>query len=103
MRMRTNDGTYRLLSLDASRRGGWSGQTTLMARDGQSVDCQTEHHIDYAADVITVQIPASCLNAPRWIQATVVSYFSGRRNLLVDNPHNNKGRANVWSTRIRRG
>lgn len=101
MRVRTNDGTYREFSLEANRRIGWRGQTIMTRRDGVAAQCATSHRMNYTSDVMTLRIPRSCLNDPRWIQTSVMSVFAGRQ-LLVDNPHTQ--RPNVpWSPRIRRG
>ncbi len=102
MRIRTNDGTYREVQLQASRRVGWRGQVSMNGRR-TAVDCRTAHNINYAADVMAVRIPRSCVNNPRWVQVTLVSLFEGGRQFLVDNPHNNRMRINVWTARIRRG
>jgi hypothetical protein len=103
MRMRTNDGTYRELQLEAGRRLGWRGQVSMQRRRGTAVECRTTHSINYVADVMAVRIPRSCLSNPRWIQMTTVSIFVGGRRFLVDNPHNHRMRINVWTPRIRRG
>jgi len=102
MRIRTNAGTYREVQLEASRRIGWRGQVSMNSRR-RAVECRTTHSIDYAADVLTLRIPSSCLDNPRWVQLTQVSLFIGGRQFLVDNPHNNRMRINGWTTRIRRG
>lgn len=102
MRIRTNDGTYREVQLQASRRSGWRGHVSMNKRD-MAVDCRTAHNINYATDVMAVRIPRACLNNPRWVQVTLVSLFQGGRQFLVDNPHNNRMRINVWTDRIRRG
>lgn len=103
MRMRTNDGTYREVALEASRRIGWRGQVSMNRRRGATVECATSHQINYATDVLAVRIPRSCLNDPRWVQATLVSFLFGGRQFLGDNPHNERMRLNVWTARIRRG
>jgi hypothetical protein len=103
MRMRTNDGTYREVALEAGRRIGWRGQVSMNTRRGATVDCAASHQINYATDTLAVRIPRSCLNDPRWVQATLVSVFYGGRHLLADNPHNERMRLNVWTSRIRRG
>jgi hypothetical protein len=102
MRLRTNDGTYRELQLEAGRRIGWKGQVSMNSRRA-AVECRTSHKINYATDVMSVRIPSSCLNNPRWVQMTLVSLFIGGRQFLADNPHNNRMRINVWTARIRRG
>jgi glutamine amidotransferase-like uncharacterized protein len=104
MRIRTNDGTYRVAELTAGRRIGWRGETTLSNRRGSTVPCRTRHSIDYANDVMAFRIPSSCLGNPRWVQTTLVTVFFGGRQLLADNPHNSTMRINrVWTGRIRRG
>jgi hypothetical protein len=103
MRLRTNEGTYREAAVEASRRIGWRGQSSVMARRGRAVECSTEHKLNYAADVITLRIPRSCMNEPRWVQTTVISMSLSRRQFLVDNPHNERPGFRVWSSRIRRG
>ena len=102
MRIRTNDGTYREVQLQASRRLGWGGQVSMNSRR-KAVACSTTHNINYATDAMAVRIPRSCLNNPRWVQVTLVSLLRGGRQFLLDNPHNNRMRINVWTTRIRRG
>jgi hypothetical protein len=102
MRLRTSDGTYREVSLEASRRIGWRGQAILTRRGGQVVDCAVAHEISYGTAVMSVRVPRSCLNDPRWIQATVISLVAGRQ-ILIDNPHNHRAGFNVWTPRIRRG
>lgn len=104
MRIRTNDGTARIVQVFASRRIGWGGETAISNRRGALVQCRTSHSIDYANDVMTVRIPRSCLGNPRWVQATLVSVFFGGRTFLADNPHNTTMRIRgVWTDRIRRG
>ena len=103
MRVRTNDGTRRLVQLDASRRIGWRGQTVIGGRAG-AVECRTSHTIDYANDVMMVRIPRSCLGNPRWVQATLVTVFLGGRTFLADNPHTTTMRLKgLWTDRILRG
>jgi hypothetical protein len=103
MRMRTNDGTYREVQLVAGRGIGWRGNVVMNNRRGASVECRTSPKINYATDVMAVRIPRSCLNNPRWAQMTLVSVFFGSRRTLADNPHNDRMRVNVWTSRIRRG
>jgi len=103
MRLRTNDGTYREAQLQASQRIGRRGEVSLLTRRGALVDCATTHNVNYATDVMTVRIPRSCLNDPRWVQITLLSLFDNGRQFLADNPHNERMRLNVWTPRIRRG
>ncbi len=103
MRIRTNDGTYREVQLQAGRRIGWRGQVSMNGRRGAPVECSAARQIDYATDVMALRIPRSCLNNPRWVQMTLVSVFLGGRQFLADNPHNNHMRINLWTARIRRG
>jgi hypothetical protein len=103
MRIRTNDGTGRIVQLEAGRRIGWRGQTMIDNRRGSAVQCRTSHAIDYANDVMMVRIPSSCLGNPRWVQATLVTVFLGGRTFLADNPHNTTMRiGGVWTRRIGR-
>ena len=103
MRMRTNDGIYREVQLEAGRRIGWRGQVSMQNRRGANVQCRTGRNINYATDVMALRIPRSCLSNPRWVQMTLVSVFVGGRQFLADNPHNNAMRINGWTARIRRG
>ena len=104
MRIRTNDGTVRFVQLEAGRRIGWRGLTTLTTRRGAALQCRTSHTIDYGNDVMAVRIPRSCLGNPRWVQATLVTVFFGGRTFLADNPHSSTMRLKgVWTSRIRRG
>lgn len=103
MRVRTNEGIYRVVDLTASRRIGWGGRAMMASRRAM-VECRVGHNINYATDAMKVRIPRSCLGNPRWVQATLVTVFFGGRKLLADNPHNNTMRINrVWTERIRRG
>ena len=102
MRIRTNDGTYREVQLEAGRRIGWRGRVSMNGRRA-AVECRTGHNINYATDVMALRIPRSCLGNPRWVQMTLVSVFVGGRQFLADNPHNNAMRINGWTARIRRG
>lgn len=104
MRIRTNDGTGRFVQLDVGRRIGWHGKTTITTRRGAAVQCRTSHTVDYANDVMAVRIPGACLGNPRWVQATLVTVFFGRRTFLADNPHSTTMRiGGVWTRRIGRG
>ena len=104
MRMRTSKGLYREMSLDAGPAvGSWRGQVTLTRRNGSVAPCRTAHRVDYAANRMVVRIPRACLGNPRGIQTTVVSLFLGGGRFLIDNPHNDKARINVWTRYIRRG
>jgi hypothetical protein len=103
MRIRTNEGTYREVQLEAGRRIGWGGEVSMNNRRGAVVACRAGHNINYTSDVMALRIPSSCLNSPRWVQMTLVSLFVGGRQFLADNPHNHRMRINVWTPRIRRG
>jgi hypothetical protein len=104
MRMRTSKGLYREMDLTAGPiAGSWRGQVTLTRRNGSVAPCRTAHRVDYAADRMVVRIPRSCLGNPRGIQTTVVSVFLGGGRFLIDNPHNDTARINVWTRYIRRG
>jgi hypothetical protein len=103
MRMRTNDGLYRVVGVVASRSIGWRGFFDMTRRDGTSVECAASHEFNYERDYISVRIPSSCLSDPRWVQSTVVSFLEQGRTSLSDTPHNNTARFNVWTPRVRRG
>lgn len=104
MRIRTNAGTYRVVELNAGRRIGWSGRTSLSNRRGAAVECRTTHSINYTTDVMAMRVPSACLGNPRWVQTTLVTVFFGGRKFLADNPHNATMRINrTWTSRIRRG
>jgi hypothetical protein len=102
MRVRTNEGLYREVDVFALR-PRWRGGVDVMKRNGSSAECTTAHRFNYARDYIAVRIPRSCLGDPRWVQATVMSFSAARQRFLLDNPHNDTARLNVWSSRIRRG
>ncbi len=111
VRLRTNTGFWRQATVLGGSKGFfgqplWRGDTLLARRHGHEVNCALTHNIDYVTNVITVRIPRSCLNAPRWVQANA-TYISARYGsapvAFLDSAHVVGPRVNVWSSRIRRG
>lgn len=65
------------------------------------------HEIDYAADLLSLTIPRSCLSRPKWVQARVGSVGledSQSNDAYVDNGHNaTSNEPKTWSDKVRRG
>lgn len=108
-RIRTPRGGYDLL---VERYGG-SPIANLDRRSG-AVECRgLKATVDLRADVVRVTLPASCLDAPRWVQLGVGA-FSLDSNLASDDPAG-AGYADdahrtgeirdelAWGPRVRRG
>lgn len=107
VRVRTNAGLVRFATLGVGRvtESGWRGEAELTRRDGRVVECEMGHDVNYATNVARLRIPRTCLNAPRWVQATVASVHAtgGRRfTFYFDNAHNEGFRSNGWTKRLRR-
>jgi hypothetical protein len=107
VKLRSSTGKVRLIALLAGPRrdtNQWRGIVTR--RDGETpFDCAT-HRIDYDAGVAAVRIPRSCLNDPRWMQASVAAGYLARNGTFFgDNPKNDGPSAHLpaYSARIRRG
>lgn len=67
LRLVTNEGVKRDVSVLAGP-GSWAGQAELDRPNGDRVRCSVAHHTDYAANVVTISVPRSCLSNPRWVR-----------------------------------
>lgn len=89
-----------------SRNGSRAGRHTLY--DGVAGDkraCRRlSHDIDYAADVVRVRVPRSCLDRPKWVRVNIgnllVTGEKPNRKFYADNPHNADPYSNVATRRI---
>jgi hypothetical protein len=72
-RLRFNDGPTVGFSLDTYNR--WGGESVLYeSGSGDPIRCGGfDHSIDYAANVVEVSIPRSCVGNPRWVEATYMA------------------------------
>ena len=105
LRLRTNEGLKRDVNVDTMFTGP-KGEVSLSKPNGNEVRCRgLSHDIDYAADTVTVEVPRSCLSAPRWVQAfTAAIGFSDTGDFYIDHGHMAAMKEKVvWSDRIRKG
>jgi hypothetical protein len=67
-----------------SRPGKRAGRHVLYDEPGgERLGCANfTHRIDYPNDTVTVRVPRSCLDHPRWVRANI-----GNRLVLGDRPH----------------
>ncbi len=105
VRLRTNANVFRQVTLTVGRSmGGVRGTIEVRGRR-EVIDCTVDHSIDTnanAADVVRLRIPRSCLDAARWVQASVVSAGVWGRNSAIyfDGAHGAQQRVNIWTRRI---
>lgn len=74
---------------------------------GERLDCAGfTHRIDYATDTVTVRVPRSCLDGPRWVRADIGNLLvvgdRPHRRGYADNPHDDGPYSNVGTKRIYR-
>jgi hypothetical protein len=55
----------------------WRGDAELDRITGERVRCAVSHSIDYAANVVQIGVPRSCLSSPRWVRLGYGSVSSG--------------------------
>jgi hypothetical protein len=72
---------------------------------GTPVTCSgLSHRIDYAADLMTVRVPRSCLAHPRWVRANLGNRLvlgeRPHRRHYADNPHNRFPYSNFGTRRL---
>lgn len=67
LRLVTNEGVRREVGVIAGP-GSWAGQAEMDRPNGDRVRCSVAHHTDYAANVVTISVPRSCLSNPRWVR-----------------------------------
>ena len=91
-----------------SRRSIRSGQHTLFdGPPGDPLICANlGHRIDYAADLMSVRIPRSCLDSPKWVRVNIGNILvvgnGPHRTHFADNPLNREPYANVGTRRLYR-
>jgi len=94
-RLRTNTGQVRKLSVTATR-NQWRGQAMLLTRRGAPVRCRISHTIDYAANVVVVRLPRTCLDNPRTVEAKFgVATWNKAQRVFTDNPINHGSTDNL--------
>jgi hypothetical protein len=67
LRLVTKEGVKREVDVLAAP-GSWAGRAEMDRPNGDRVRCAVAHHTDYAADVVTISVPRSCLSNPRWVR-----------------------------------
>lgn len=80
-----------------------AGRHHLWQRDGDRLVCHAmSHTIDYAEDVVTLRIPRTCMDVPRWVR--VLSYVVHETGsvLTLDNPHNREPHPTGFTKRLYR-
>lgn len=55
----------------------WRGDAELDRPNGDRVRCAVSHSIDYAANVVQIGVPRSCLSAPRWVRLGYGAFSTG--------------------------
>lgn len=87
VRMRTGSGVFRaIVSTDADHP---AGRHRLIDRSESRVACpMLSHEVDYAADVVRVRVPRSCIGTPPWVRVALSAYLFRIWDTLSDNPHN---------------
>jgi len=101
VRIESAKGIYRELRVEASS-GSWAGKARVFNRRGDLVECSTTHDIDYAANLVVMSLPRTCIGTPRTVRATASNYRSDvNHHFLMDNPHNTESSAQVWTRWLR--
>jgi len=106
VRLRTNDGPKRnafVIARAASPRGQ---HTLVVERNQATVSCPgLRHTIGYAADVVVLSVPRTCLGNPRWVQLMVVALDLDNRTsaATVDDAASTKSEPTRWTRRLRKG
>lgn len=93
--VRTNAGLSRAVVLDAgpgAANNRWRGETTMFGFNHRVVQCAITHDIDYAANVVVIRIPRTCLDNPQTIEASsYVRTVTNSGDRFIDNPVNHLG------------
>ena len=106
IRVVTNEGVRREVSVFASE-GMWRGQADMVRPNGEPVECDIAHKIDYDRNLVTVSFPRSCVSDPRWVRLGMGAvWMDGESRAYADDAQID-GRINPdtlkLSPRLRRG
>ena len=92
-----------------SKPGNRAGRHALYDEPGgQRTGCAgLSHRIDYPHDTVTVRVPRSCLDRPRWVSLNIGNILvvddAPHRHHYADNPHDDGPYSNLGTRRIYRG
>lgn len=82
----------------------WSGTHRLWQNGGDVVACsRMSHHVDYAADLVTLRVPRACIGRPQWVRLVVTAFRESRNVLAQDNPQNHRALPDGFTRRLYRG
>jgi hypothetical protein len=102
----TNEGVRREVSVFAGQ-GMWRGESDMIRPNGQPVDCDIAHKIDYDRNLVTISFPRSCVSDPRWVRLGLGSVWVDGENRAYADDAQIDGRINPetlkLSPRLRRG
>lgn len=70
VRVVTNEGVRRDVTVFAAP-GAWRGDAGMTRPNGNPVDCDVTHKINYDKNVTTLSFPRKCVSDPRWVQLGV--------------------------------
>jgi len=103
--LRTDERVWRDVQVEAYRHSGWNPTLSMVRRNGRSVTCNgLTARIDYATDLVRLQVPRRCLGQPRWVQLSAVdAHITFNDTWVVDNPHNAEASFNGWSAQVATG
>ncbi|WP_203336489.1 hypothetical protein [Nocardioides limicola] len=104
IRITTNDRVRRNVEVWAAP-ANWDGTAHFKRPNGDVVMCQISHRINYGKNTLTVRVPRTCLQNPRWIRVGFGSVWGDGSTLFMDDAQRNgtiKGKL-ALSPRIRRG
>lgn len=108
VRLRTNEGVYREVSVVAwaprHKVGpGWRGGIDVERRDHSLVDCGAARHISYSTNAILFRLPRTCLDNPRWFRANAVFVafrYGKNQTVLLDGGNNSPRGLTGWTPRL---
>lgn len=104
--IQTRDGAF--YTEVTSRPGKRAGRHALYDEPGgERIGCAGfTHRIDYANDMITMRVPRSCLDRPRWVRANIGNRLvvgdRPHRRHYADNPHDDGPYSNTGTRRVYR-
>jgi len=108
VRLRTNDGVYRevsVVALSPRMQGqiGWRGAIDVERRDSSPVNCGAARHISYRTNAILFRLPRACLSNPRWFRANAIFAafrYGKNQNSLLDGGNNSARGLSGWTPRL---
>jgi len=97
VRIETGAHSYREARIETTQ-DSWAGKVRVFNRRGRPVACRARHQISYRDNVVRLVVPRSCLNTPKYIQATAASYWANPDgDIYTDNPHSTQPSVRAWT------